>query len=73
MCCSGSLSPGLVDVDLDSTEACQLAPQFLPPTNAIFGRACKRGSHRLYVALPPPATEQFEDVAATADDKAMHV
>jgi hypothetical protein len=44
----GSVSGGLVDVDLDDTAAIGLAPEFLPPTSAIFGRNSKPCSHQLY-------------------------
>ena len=44
----GSASGGLVDVDLDCPEAVALAPRFLPPTDAVFGRAGKPRSHWLY-------------------------
>ena len=45
----GEVSGGLADVDLDCMEAIALAPKFLPPTDAIFGRKSKPASHRLYV------------------------
>jgi P4 family phage/plasmid primase-like protien len=45
----GKVSGGLADVDLDCAEAISLAPQFLPPTGAIFGRKSKPASHWLYV------------------------
>jgi hypothetical protein len=45
----GSASDGLTDVDLDCREAIEIAPYILPKTGAIFGRASKRGSHRLYI------------------------
>jgi P4 family phage/plasmid primase-like protien len=44
----GPPSAGLVDVDLDSTTAIGLAPEFLPATAAIFGRRSKPCSHQLY-------------------------
>jgi hypothetical protein len=44
----GSVSAGLCDVDLDCEEARKLAPHFLPPTNAIFGRPSSERSHWLY-------------------------
>src|SRR5205085_1430288 len=47
----GSLSGELIDIDLDSPEAVILAPYFLPPTGAIFGRDSKRRSHWLYHAV----------------------
>jgi hypothetical protein len=46
----GSWSGGLVDVDLDCAEALELADIYLPKTDAIFGRASKPRSHRLYYA-----------------------
>src|SRR5215471_3729947 len=45
----GEVSGGLADVDLDSKAAIGLAPDFLPATNAEFGRRSKPCSHRLYV------------------------
>jgi Primase C terminal 2 (PriCT-2) len=44
----GRLSDDLVDVDLDSREAIELANLYLPPTGAEFGRPSKPRSHRLY-------------------------
>lgn len=46
----GASSGGLVDVDLDCPEALTLAEIYLPPTDAVFGRASKPRSHFLYVA-----------------------
>jgi hypothetical protein len=45
----GTASGGLVDVDLDDMLAIGLAPEFLPPTDAVFGRNSKPCSHQLYV------------------------
>jgi hypothetical protein len=47
----GGRSGEIVDIDLDCSEALALAPLYLPPTGAIFGRASKPQAHRLYVAL----------------------
>ena len=44
----GEASNGLVDVDLDCMDAIGLATEFLPPTDAIFGRRSKPCSHQLY-------------------------
>jgi Bifunctional DNA primase/polymerase, N-terminal len=44
----GEPSGGLVDVDLDDGDAIRFAPAFLPATPAVFGRASRRSSHRLY-------------------------
>src|SRR4051812_15874464 len=46
---TGEPSGGLIDIDLDTPEAIALASVFLPETGAIFGRAEKPGSHRLYL------------------------
>lgn len=59
----GAKSKGLTDVDLDCAEAVRLAPYFLPPTDAVFGRASKPSSHYLYVIddAPEKGTEQLKD------------
>ena len=44
----GAKSNGLTDIDLDSPEAIKTADYFLPSTEAVFGRAGKPRSHRLY-------------------------
>src|SRR4051794_23043553 len=44
----GCISGGLVDADLDSVEALAWADLYLPVTGAVFGRASKPRSHRLY-------------------------
>lgn len=44
----GEPSGGLVDIDLDHPEAVRLAPEFLPPTPAVFGREGKPRSHYIY-------------------------
>src|SRR4051794_18629900 len=56
----GPVSGELVDIDLDCPEALALADQYLPPTQAVFGRASTPGSHRLYIA-PGAAYEAFAD------------
>jgi P4 family phage/plasmid primase-like protien len=45
----GAVSGGLVDVDLDTMTAIGFAPEFLPATNAVFGRKSKPAAHQLYV------------------------
>jgi hypothetical protein len=47
----GAASGELADIDLDCPEALALAPLYLPATGAVFGRASKPQSHRLYIAL----------------------
>ncbi|WP_437301194.1 bifunctional DNA primase/polymerase [Sorangium sp. So ce426] len=69
----GTPSGGLVDVDLDCSEAIDFADLLLPST-AIFGRAGRLGSHRLFRC--EVATAQFRDplrVRDKAQDKAMLV
>jgi D5-like protein len=44
------VSGGLCDVDLDTMAAIGFAPEFLPPTNCIFGRRSRPCSHQLYVS-----------------------
>ena len=45
----GKPSNGLCDVDLDCREARELAPYFLPETEAKFGRKSTPAAHWLYV------------------------
>ena len=46
----GPKSGDLVDIDLDCPEAIELADLYLPATRAVFGRASKPRSHRLFIA-----------------------
>jgi hypothetical protein len=55
----GHPSGGLVDIDLDSSEAILLAPLFLPKTAAIFGRPSRPRSHWLYVSETELANSKF--------------
>lgn len=57
----GPPSGNLVDLDQDDVEWAALAPAFLPETDAVFGRAGKQGSHRLYRCDPLPRSERFTD------------
>ena len=61
----GEPSGGLVDVDLDCTEAEQLAKVVLPSTDAVFGRNSKPTSHYLYITDPIPKTKRFRDLDGT--------
>jgi len=47
----GSKSGWLVDIDLDCTEALDIADLYLPVTRAEFGRQSKPRSHRLFIAV----------------------
>jgi Bifunctional DNA primase/polymerase, N-terminal len=57
----GEASGGLVDVDQDCPEAIDLSPKFVPATGAIFGRASKPRSHRLYRVEGAAPTIQLKD------------
>jgi hypothetical protein len=67
----GRPSGGLTDGDLDCREAVALARAFLPETRAIFGRASKPESHRLYVTdlcdTEDKAAIQFRDPVPEID------
>lgn len=62
----GEPSNWVVDVDLDSPEAIAAADFFLPPTPAVFGRAGKPRSHRLYRAAGARSAE-FADRTANKE------
>src|SRR5215471_13106854 len=53
----GPVSGGLTDIDLDCKEALALAADFLPPTNAIFGRKSKPCAHWLYITDDPDPSQ----------------
>ena len=56
----GGASRGLVDIDLDSDEANELAVNHLPATRTS-GRASKPRSHWWYFASKPLTTKQYRD------------
>lgn len=56
----GSPSGNLVDVDLDHPTALALADEYLPATDAVFGRQSKRRSHRLYVVTGDVKTVRYQ-------------
>ncbi len=68
----GEPSGGLVDVDLDCSEAIIAAPAFLPPTQMIHGRRSSRASHHWYLTHPIPDYEQFDDVAGIGNSSVRH-
>jgi len=50
----GELAGGRVDVDIDAREAWSIAAQFLPPTEAVFGRrSCPRSHYEFVVTSGP--------------------
>jgi Bifunctional DNA primase/polymerase, N-terminal len=57
---TGQASKGLVDVDIDDTNALRFAPWFLPETKCIFGRASKPRSHWVYRVPQSGTHEQFK-------------
>ncbi len=54
----GEPSRWLVDVDLDHPLAVEMADEYLPATESVFGRAGKLRSHRLYYVTAPVDTQQ---------------
>jgi hypothetical protein len=77
----GRLSGDLVDADLDCEEAIELAPIYLPPTAATFGRKSKPRSHWLYIAagatfetfVDPAARTTLLEVRADGRDGGAHL
>jgi hypothetical protein len=77
----GSRSGGLADVDLDCPEALELADRYLPPTQAVFGRASKLRAHRLYIATgarftsfpDPGGNTTLLELRADGEDNAAHL
>jgi hypothetical protein len=57
----GKVSGGLVDVDLDSSEAVSLAATFLPTTGMIHGRPGNRRSHYWYRSTAAPRPIKLSD------------
>ncbi len=55
----GSRSRGLVDVDLDCTEALALAERLLPKTASVFGRTSKPRAHYFYYCDHLPSPHKF--------------
>lgn len=60
----GEPSGWLIDIDLDHPRARELAPQYLLPTPAIFGRVSNPCSHWLYRVTTPLATKKFPSKSA---------
>jgi hypothetical protein len=59
----GAASGGLIDVDLDSPDAVELAQLILPRTDCVFGHDSKPSSHWVYRCAPLPGYKKFEDLA----------
>lgn len=58
----GEPSGWVVDVDLDHDLAVELADEHLPPTGAVFGRASRPRSHRLYRVETPAKTRKWKSL-----------
>ena len=56
----GKPSGGLVDIDIDNTDALKFADRFMPKTNCIFGRQSKPRSHRIYKVRDAGRRETFD-------------
>lgn len=68
----GPRSGDVVDVDLDCEEALALADIFLPATGAVFGRAAKPRSHRLYISTGA-VFEAFADPLSDAKNTLLEL
>jgi Primase C terminal 2 (PriCT-2)/Bifunctional DNA primase/polymerase, N-terminal len=68
----GQRSGHPVDIDLDCSEALALADIYLPPTDAIFGRASKPRSHRLYISAGA-VFEAFADPLSAAGNMLLEL
>jgi putative DNA primase/helicase len=55
----GHPSDWLIDIDLDHPRCVELADEYLPKTDAVFGRASKLRSHRIYRVTRPAVTKKF--------------
>jgi P4 family phage/plasmid primase-like protien len=68
----GPKSNGLVDCDMDCSEALAVASFLMPKTGAIFGRASSRHAHNLYYSnltdTVDKAAIQFKDPNQRAED-----
>jgi putative DNA primase/helicase len=60
----GEPSGWLIDIDMDHPRAVELAPKYLPPTSAVFGRLSNPRSHWLYRVKSPVATKKFRSKSA---------
>ena len=57
----GEPSGGLIDIDLDCSEARDLASAFLPRTDWLSGRKSSPRSHYWYIVDRPPKTQRYRD------------
>jgi hypothetical protein len=60
----GEPSGWVIDIDLDHIRAVELAPKYLPPTSATFGREGKPRSHWLYRVSSSVVTKNFRSKSA---------
>jgi hypothetical protein len=61
----GGPSNGLADIDLDTTEAVNAAPFFLPTTDRWQGRASRRRSHAFYYVTDEPSLRSIKHIDPT--------
>ena len=52
---------GIMDVDLDDPRGAKIAERLMSPTPALFGRAGKPDSHRVYAVRSPGKMRQYKD------------
>ncbi|PQO28512.1 hypothetical protein DTL21_28340 [Bremerella cremea] len=60
----GEPSGWLIDIDLDNPRAVELAKEYLPRTDAKFGRDSKPRSHWIYRVSSPMETQKFRSKSA---------
>jgi len=60
---TGEPSGWLIDIDLDHETTVRLAPSYLPPTGAVFGRQSKPRSHYLYRVTSPIKTKKLKSTS----------
>lgn len=69
----GDASGGLVDVDLDTPEAVELAAEYLPPDAWIFGRGARPRTHYLYSSPGCRSVVELLDLPDANGKRAMLV
>ncbi len=69
----GEPSGWLVDIDLDHPLAVRLAPEFLPPTEAKFGRESKPRSHWIYRVTGPVGSGKWQRPTSAPSTERMIV
>jgi len=67
----GSVSNNHVDIDLDSPVALDLADEFLPPTDSVFGRKSTPRAHRIYRVDDTIRTKKYRNLDPINEAKSL--